>query len=138
MVIGFLVLALVAIFALLSNQPGTINPGSNFKAPTTTKVKIDNSVVNNFYKGDIFTFPVGDAAIEENNDYQISYIAKDKLFIVRLNASDAITKGLAEQALLNKLGIDKKTACNLNIEVHSYPDLNFSAPPQVARLSFCK
>lgn len=140
---GFLIfILLIIIIALINNGANSnaqiVGSGDNFRIPTTQKVRINNNVVNNFYKDPTYLYKQGSVVIDENTVYQIAYIANNEQFIISIYQNDNVSKGLAEQAFLKKLAINESIACKLNTLVQVYTDSNDSALPQITRFSFCK
>jgi hypothetical protein len=137
-ILGFIILIIVGISLIAHNNIQTVGSGETFKVPTGDKVKVNNQTVNNFYKNPSYLYTQGSVVVEENTNYQIAYIANEGKFIITIFANDSVSKGLAEQAFLRKLGVNESTACKLNTLVQIYTDSNASAPPIISNLSFCK
>lgn len=137
-IVLILLIAAGGVFLLLQNQAETIVPGKDFKAPTSEKIKVGDKVVNNFYKNNNYTYPTGNTVITENGDYQIAYLANEKVFTVRINSDDAVSRGLAEQDFIKKLGVTQEFACGLSVREYIFPKNNNNNIPQATSLSFCK
>lgn len=145
-----LVIVLLGVFYFVTQNPSAtaqpINPPTNnaaFSPPRSVKVEVETQEaqklpVNNFYKDPTVTYPSGDTVIEEKEQYQLAFILKDKQFIVTIfPMGTPETQKVAEQALLTKLGITEKTACTLNVEIHSFLNASLRSSPKVSKLSFC-
>jgi len=139
-VVGVLVALVISIFSV---QQTAINPEPTptpylppFDAPTGATIQIGGEEVKNFYSEDRFTYPNGNAVLEETGDYQLAYFADRQLFIVSVYPpQNAFAE--AEQALLSRLNIDQDTACSLNVSVRVYVSRNLDDVPVEQNLSFC-
>lgn len=155
LLIGIIVLVLVGLgvaIALTQNKTpepiittsGT-NPEATFSPPTSDQVSVETQdikqpqAVNNFYKDSTFTYPDGNVVIEENEYYQLAYVASERLFIISIYDSNTQEgQDLAEKAFLAKLNISQTQACNLNTQVQIHKSLSYNTVPEEGHLSFCK
>lgn len=132
------VLLIFIIFALLLVIIALIirNRGSNVSQTSVSEVNITGSAsndipdekqlningtnINNFYPKAKYINKQNDALIVDNPDYQIVYLAPFNKFLISIKSSDfnsVLVK--AEQSFLDKLKVDKETACRLPVEINS-------------------
>ncbi|HWA52305.1 MAG TPA: hypothetical protein VG895_04580 [Patescibacteria group bacterium] len=138
LILGIFIVIIFVFIYLNSRGQNVSTDQNNFKAPTGVKVNVNNQTVNNFYKSDTFTYPTGNAVIDENPYYQIAYTSNNQEFLITILSSDPNSQNLAEQDFVSKLSISQSTACKLNVEVRSYSNLNITSSPNLSKLSFCK
>lgn len=143
-VVIVLTTALVVFSSRSRPEPIVVNPEATFSPPTSNQVIIpnmetQNQTVDNFYTDATFTYPNGSSVIEENQYYQIVFLAPEKKFTINIYyPGDEQNRKLAENAFLARLNINQEQACKLNTTVQIYTEPNLVSVPTTTQLSFCQ
>ena len=120
LIVGVLILIFIGVYFLVFR-----NTPSSSKYPASVQKAINNPVQKN---GDWST-------LDSSGDYQISYGTDDKsdTFFITINASPVESVAQkAEQALIQKLGVDKDEACKLPVIIN----VTASVAPNLAGINF--
>ncbi|BCX14440.1 MAG: hypothetical protein KatS3mg088_123 [Patescibacteria group bacterium] len=106
---------------------------------TSPKIKVSGIEVNNFYKKADIIKDDGYARFVKEKNYEIMYIPVDNSFLISITGSPfEEIRTNAEEDLLKKLGVDKTTACNLNVNITTPGHINPDFAGKVYKLSFCE
>lgn len=134
--ISIVILALgLALYSFLSGQKG-FNP---FTTPIPEKIVVSDIPVKNFEADPIVQNDSGDSLIQQNQDFQISFVKQyNQFFVTILNPDFEATRPRAEQVFLNQLGITQQEACKLTVIVGSPIWVNPDLSGQTFGLSFCQ
>jgi len=116
----------------------TTSPSSIIK-PKGEKINVTGVSINNIYNSEIRTNTRGDTLFLENTDYKILFFSKEEQFLLSIIGSPFNKKReQAEQSFLQTLGIDKDSACKLNVVVNTPSFANPDESGKNYKLSFCK
>jgi hypothetical protein len=150
-IIIILIIFLLFILIRNSNSPaapqstGPAAPAPSFPIPSPSDKKMpvkikDGSTVNvsNIYSNPVEKLSQNGVAFRENADYSMAFYPNDQSFIVTiLNPDIQTARDKAESDILQALGVDKNTACQLNISLSVPYDVNATASGQEYAPSFC-
>ncbi len=153
--IASIFLVLLVIFALLSllkprveeeteTSPSPTNVPVSYPLPSGIlpgsdgKIIIGGKEVNNFFKFAKKINNAGDLELSSNQNNSIQYFPQFNIFILSVNKSP-FNEGRVEveNEFLQKLGIDKKTACELPVTLGTPASINPENAGRKYRLSFC-
>jgi len=122
----------------------TSEPSASQPLPTNVKSRSNGKIlINNVELRDFFIFSKkinenGDVLISQSENYNIEYFPKFNSFLISIKASPfEENRKLAEQELINKLGINKNDACRLPINVATTQEINPEFSGRNYPLSFC-
>jgi len=111
---------------------------TNIKSRPNDKIIINNVELRNFF---IFSKKInenGDVLISQSENYNIEYFPKFNSFLIVIKAYPfEENRKLAEQELIDKLGINKKDACRLSVNITTTQKINPEFSGRNYPLSFC-
>ena len=107
--------------------------------PKTETVRAGGSIVKNFYTEGNKISPKGDVIISETSNYTIFYFEADDSFLISITKLPFEEMRLiAEEDLLQQLGIDEDKACRLNISTTTPAFVNPDEAGINWPLTFCE
>ncbi len=115
--------------------PTTIQPNPQI----LNRITIQGVSVNNFISKSKNIEKTGEVFAEENADFSIIYHKNDESFLLYISSSPFETvRSAAENVFLQKLGIDKESACRLAVIEQTPFFANPNEAGKVYKLSFCQ
>ena len=140
-----ILITFILIFAILlmkqlranSSGSGAANPLNDQRG--AARIEVSGVEVNDFSKTVPNTSSYGYTVVSLNPKHQVLYFPDDELFLVSIlgNPYNVYVK-VAEQAFLEKLGIDEEQACKLNVSITTPAHLNPDKAGDAYELSFCE
>jgi len=137
---AFILILVVLLIKQLPSQTTNQTPTTSIETQTKReRVEISGIKVNDFFKTAPETSSYGYTVVSLNPKHQVLYFPDDELFLVSIlgNPFDDYVK-VAEQAFLEKLGIDEDQACKLNVSITTPAHLNLDKAGEAYELSFCE
>lgn len=147
---------IAAVIIIIFRRPGQSTLPPQVQRPTATpfarkitpvisipdasleKIEIRGVKINNVYKNPVETNKNGDAVFFRNDDYQFVYQPLFGKFLISVTSSPFWEKEkIAEEEFVKKLGITKKDACWLTVEITTPSFANSSEAGRIYPLSFC-
>jgi hypothetical protein len=133
-----LVIFFILIFSLkaVEKNSKTYNNSKNYSINQTKNEKVEKKEI-------IFrNFPKGineDTTLKHNVYYQIYYIKSEDFFLISIIGYPFQNiLPLAENDLLNTLGIDKESACKIDVRITTPNFANPEESGKIHKLSFCQ
>jgi hypothetical protein len=129
---------------MVNQQPEQIQTSLSPTLPVPTIPLSDTFVVSgvtvkNFYKNDSERNSSNDVSVFENEDYSITYVASFEQFIMTLWSPDFLRiRPRAEAKFLELVGVDRESACRLNVEESIPIKVESEYAGGSYNLSFCK
>ena len=127
---------LLLLFQLANWQKNTVSPREPSVEQNGKKIAVSGVEVNDF------TQKNSDEAyttIDKTKDYHIFYIPTDDLFFISIASYPFEEhRPVAEEVLLEKLGINQNEACVLNVDITTPSHANPEHAGKVYDLSFCE
>lgn len=143
LIASIIITSVVIIMAILTTRKNTpftstsLLPKSVQVASST--LDVSGVKVNNFYRESKEIDKQGDQdLVPIEKDYDIIYLAKTKSFLISILASPfEDMRKKAEEKFLEKLKVDKETACKLDVGITTPSFVNLTESGQTYKLSFC-
>lgn len=111
---------------------------SGIKPTQGGKIEINGVKLNNFFNSSKVINENKDILISKTDKYQIEYFSLFNSFLISIESAPfEENKILAEQDLINKLGVSKEAACRLPVNITTPQSANPEFAGTNYSLSFC-
>lgn len=115
-----------------------ITPAISIPPSASKKIDVSGIKINNIYEDPVEINNQGDTVFFRDDNYQFVYLPQFGKFIISVTSSPFWDKEkIAEEDFIKALGITKKDACWLNVEITTPYFANQEESGRVYPLSFC-